>query len=129
MRHLRLPAFRFLFLSHDLFRKPEVHFSGSCEPEASRKEVFRRRNGFDRSLRFASSLGSLSSAKTRARKNAPRERMVMTQQTAAEVDAETAALRRHYCNTFNSGAAARYAVAGPADLTACDGLTKLSTAP
>jgi hypothetical protein len=62
-------------------------------------------------------------------KNAPRERMVMTQQTAAEVDAEPAALRRHYCNTFSSGAHARYTVAGPADLTACDGLTKLSTAP
>jgi hypothetical protein len=58
--------------------------------------------------------------------------MVMTPQTAADadteryaprLDTEKAALRRHYCNTFSSGAAARYAVAGPADLTACDDLT------
>jgi hypothetical protein len=47
---MRLPAFRFLLFAHDLFRKPEVHFSGSCAAEASRKEVFRRRNGFYRSL-------------------------------------------------------------------------------
>jgi hypothetical protein len=70
-------------------------------------------------------------------KNAPRERMVMTPQTAADanteryvapLNAEKAALRRHYCNTFSSGAHARYAVAVSADLTACDVLTKLSTA-
>jgi hypothetical protein len=41
---------------------------------------------------------------------------------------EKTAQRRHYCTTFSSGAVARYAVAGPADLTAYADLTKLSTA-
>jgi len=79
---LRLPAFRFLF----------------C-----RKRVDKRRfvdeTAFTAPLQFVSSLGCLSSAKTRARKPVPRERY------GARV------------------------LAGGADLTACDGLTTLSTAP
>jgi hypothetical protein len=64
--------------------------------------------------------------------------MIMTAETPAEgaterdvarLNAERAALGRHYCNTFSSGPHARYAIAGTADLTTCDDPTKVSTGP
>ena len=50
-----------------LVRKPQLHFSGSCVPEASRKEAFRRRNSFHRSLRLLR-CSVVVVGKTRARK-------------------------------------------------------------